>query len=656
MWTKLSARVTVRLLACLALAGAPLTPLAAQDRTIGWPSVTVDAVLDANGQLHVRERQVVRFTGDWNGGQRRFDVRAYQWVTLDSLLRLDTASGAWIHLQSGSTAAVDGYEWRNQRVRWRSRRESDPPFAATRLTYALHYTYGGMLQPGDSAVVLNHDFGFADREAAIDTFRVHLVVDPAWATPPGFTGDYVRTAVAPGEGFVVRVPLRWTRGGRAPGIYYGASRTERLAIAVFLLAGLLVVVGLLLQHETAIGRFAPLVPLADINPAWIEANVLVHLPEVVGAAWDDETGAPEVAATLARLVAEGKLASKVVTEKLLVFKWSVLHLRLEVERDTLREHERALVDALFRHDETETDTQKVRERYRKTGFDPAARIRDDLRRRVERLAPRGAPTPTWPHWVTAALVVLGVACLVTGITRHVNDLIVLFFVPFVGIPVTIITLLNATRWRATIVRPLPWMSRFLILVGIVAAFLLAALTDRLGVPMPRMEALTWTGLALLILALTHAACLQARGTQSPERMALRKRLASAREWFRAELRREKPALQDAWYPYLIALGLGPDVDKWFKAFAGVATSGTMSAASWSSGRSSGISGADGASSGGSGWTGFGGGGGFAGGGAGATFASAVGGMASTMSAPSSSSSGGSSSGGGSSGGGGGGGW
>jgi uncharacterized membrane protein YgcG len=49
-------------------------------------------------------------------------------------------------------------------------------------------------------------------------------------------------------------------------------------------------------------------------------------------------------------------------------------------------------------------------------------------------------------------------------------------------------------------------------------------------------------------------------------IALRKRIAEARGYFQAQLRTRQPQLDDAWHPYLIALGLAPQVDSWFAAY------------------------------------------------------------------------------------------
>ena len=130
-------------------------------------------------------------------------------------------------------------------------------------------------------------------------------------------------------------------------------------------------------------------------------------------------------------------------------------------------------------------------------------------------------------------------------------------------------------------------------------------------------------------------------------MIRRRELERAREYFERELRKDQPQLEDRWFPYLLALGLAPDVDKWFRRFGGAtgATSMRSSPGSFSTG--------GGSSSGGSSWTG--GGGSFGGAGASATWAMAATAMSAGVSKPGSSSSGGGG-GGGSSGGGGGGGW
>ena len=141
------------------------------------------------------------------------------------------------------------------------------------------------------------------------------------------------------------------------------------------------------------------------------------------------------------------------------------------------------------------------------------------------------------------------------------------------------------------------------------------------------------GLFCFAAAFIHNILNLAKSRDDQEGVLLCQQLTVARAYFRRELEKDRPDLEDAWFPYLMAFGLGDRVDSWFRQYG-----------------ETGISGGSLASSGG-GTSGFTGGGGrFGGGGASGAWMTAVGSVAAGSS---SSSSGG---GGGSSGGGGGGGW
>lgn len=629
------------------------SPLPGQDRTLDWPEVTVTAHLDADGRLVVRERQVMRFTGDWNGGERRFDVPFGQRFALDSLVRIDSATGARLRLVAGDLGRVDGFDWTDGRtLRWRSRLPEDAPFDRTERTYEIFFTYEAILQPQDDGrYVLDHDFAFADRDGVFERFTLDLTIDPAWRPTVDFTGHYEATPLAPWTGFVVTVPLQRVAAGRPAAVRFGAEPGVRRGLLGVLVAGLVAIIALLMRREARLGRFAPLTPLAELTPDWLERELFAHLPEVVGAAWDESTSAPEVAATLARLVQEGKLSSRVETSRVLVFRKHVLHLTLVTNRDRLRPHERALIDALFEAHEKTTNTDRVRERYRSTGFDPAKTIRAGVASLVESMATEpstaaGAPS----RYPTAVLLVAAVALLVAGAVRDPADLAVA--APAIGasLPLLLIGRLGAIAWQRRVDR-LPVAALGFVLPLVAMAVLLGRLL--LVENRWRTDALVLAGLTCWVLALANSIANSARSRQTPARIALRKRLASARAFFGAELATPEPRLEDAWYPYLLAFGLGPHVDRWFASF-GAASS---SAASM---RTASVGGSSGSGGGGGGFSGFGGGGGFSGGGGGASFGAAfgaaVGGMAASVPAPSSSSSGGGGGGGGSSGGGGGGGW
>lgn len=639
------ARFTLLALAATLL---PLPVLGAQERSLDWPIIEVTAHLDADGRLRVQERQTIRLSGDWNGPERRFDVRTGQSLTLHALTRLDSLSGAEVPLRQGSADAVDEYRWFDgYTLRWRSRLPNAPPHNNTTVVYTLDLSFDGILQPGEGErqYVLDHDFAFADRWSDIERFVLVLTLDPVWEAPSDFTGRFDTGPLQPGYGFTVNVPLRYTGATKPAAVIHGAAFADRRLIAQGLLLVALVLVIRLVFIERGLGRFAPLPRNDEITREWLEQHVLAFPPEVIGTAWDDTTASPEVAATLARLVVDGKLESSVKETKIWKFRKQVLHLRLLVDRRTLSAHDRALIDALFTSGSDRTDTDKVRERYSSTGFNPASIIKPGVQQQLNASVGLGGTIPKPSRWPAFLLFITGLALLVFGATRSELDLLIGFRAAAIVFGGYLVLCTQTGTWQQRVVRPgIHLLLRVVVPITIGLWFLVQWLLT--GAAQAGVYALA--GVATLTLAFLHSALNLARSRHDAERTAVRKRLAAARSHFARELATPAPRLDDRWLPWVLGFGLGRHADKWFRAFGAAGSDGLT--------RSSSTRGLSGTSSG-SGWTGFGGGGGFAGGGSSGSFAAAVGGMAASVAAPSSSSGGGGGGGGGgSSGGGGGGGW
>ncbi|HET8796275.1 MAG TPA: hypothetical protein VFO89_01200, partial [Thermoanaerobaculia bacterium] len=361
-----------------------------------------------------------------------------------------------------------------------------------------------------------------------------------------------------------------------------------------------------------------------------------------GAAWDRSVGPPEVAAVLARMAQEEKIATRV--EK------KTLHMTLQTNRGALSGYERELVTAMFVNGDS-TSTDQIRTHYSSRGFNPAEKIRSGIETKL-------AALPQWrgtdhslrvkPHvWSLVVAFLLVGACVF--VAMHELDIVFVFLTLFAGgilggIAAGVARSLSksVTRGPAGLLIP-----PLLLLTFAAAPFLVTTLNARaldLRPPLLIAQALWLIAWARLIFALLAS-------PDSAEKIAFRKRIAGLREYFREELKKPQPALRDEWYPHLLAFGLGTNVDRWFRAHGGTAES--THGSSWTSSSSSSSSGSSSSSSS---WTG--GGGAFGGAGASGTWAVAAAGMAAGVSAPSSSS--GSGGGGGSSssssGGGGGGGW
>jgi hypothetical protein len=376
----------------------------------------------------------------------------------------------------------------------------------------------------------------------------------------------------------------------------------------------------------------------------LEQSVLPQPPEVVGAAWDESVGAPEVAAVLARMVGEGKLESTVLASGRAGSK-PELELGLLVARDTLPEPERALVSKLFFAGD-KTSTVKLREHYKKSGFDPASAIRDHVQKAAQAyLARDGETKPAAPRgggWLFLA----GVALVALG---RPGEQHVPFLAPaaFALVFPAVIALVLGSVFKDR----LHWGRVHSAIFLIPACLLLAVAAVLLRFPQAAgWHALIHAGVAAIAVSMFLGVVNATRSSRGPRGTAFRKRLAAVREWFRRELKKPAPELEDGWFPYLVAFGLERDADRWFGAFGGARSSGSSFPESVSA-RSSG------SSSGGRSATWTGGGGAFGGAGASATWAAAASGLAAGVASPSSGRSGSSGGGGGGrSGGGGGGGW
>lgn len=358
-------RALLLLGACAPLFAA--SPAAARD--LYWKSLEAGATLDAEGVLHVVERQHMVFTGDWNGGERRFDLRPGQELMLRRMTRIDPATGARREVREGSLDDLDRHAWFSDRVlRWRSRLPDDPPFAETEIVYDIAYSlYGALVETG-GRYALAHDFAFAERPGAIEDVVVTLRIDPAWRVDGPREQTFHGGRLPPGQGYVVRTELEWSGAGE-PALQRTSPRQARLLLA---LAGIpLLLVLLLLASEWSRGRFAPLTPQAAAQKDWLEQNLLRHPAELIGAVWDRGVGSEEVAATIARLAGEGKLETRVVGEQ-------ELHMKLKADRSTLAGHERALVDGFFFDGRSETSSSAVKAHYEKKGFNPTSLIQPTL--------------------------------------------------------------------------------------------------------------------------------------------------------------------------------------------------------------------------------------------------------------------------------------
>jgi uncharacterized membrane protein YgcG len=604
-----------------------LLALPAFGKSLYWNAFDIEARLDRYGNLHVVETQRMVFDGDYNGGERDFNLRGRQDVDVHRIVRLDGTRE--VPLTEGSLENVDQWDSAgNGVVRWRSRMPADPPFANQELTYRLDYTYRNVLLDEGNGFRLDHDFGMRTRDGVIKRSTLRVTFDPVWGAQPI---SITRENQPPGEGLPVDQPLKYGAAGYPAGLERPMSPAFPAAVLVLYAIGFVFIVRRFVNAEKAVGRFAPVEARFDDELLKLDA-------EVAGAVWDAGVGAPEVAAVLARMTQEGKLTTKAED--------GTLHMHLEVRREKLNGYERELIDKLFFAGDNDTDTDSIKAHYASSGFNPAKVIREPIELKLDKLAGWSGKEERYRLEVNIGLLVAAVLLLAGSAFFGESDAVA----AVAGFVATALFGLfaclaakhfskNITSVGAAMVAP-----TILMLIGSAPLVITCAIAPFTGVHPPVLLALMLWALALAKLVFDLL-----RITDTPRKIAYRKRIAGVRQHFIEQLGRDKPDMRDEWFPYVLAFGLGPHVDRWFRSFGGQATASSSGMSSYSS--SSSIS----SSSSSSGWTG--GGGAFGGAGASGTWAAAAGVMAAGVSAPSSSGSGGGGGGGGSSsGGGGGGGW
>lgn len=642
-------------------------PSPAQGRSLHWRLLDAAAHLEADGALRVTERHTMVFDGAWNGGERIFRLEPGQEIELLEVSRIDPETGWRRRVLPGDLGRVDRYAWADgTSLRWRSRLPSDPPFEEEAITYVLDYRLMGALRPlGDDIYLLDHDFAFPDRAGVIERFRLELELDPAFEPLGPVPTDLEILGLVPGEGVVRTVRLRHAGEGR-PEAALPPPPPLPFRLAAFLAAAAAMAWMLVRfrRRETALGRRWGRLPQttgidrAALDRTWIEETLLRLRPEVAGAFWDRSVGRAEVSALLARLVAEGKLESEVEeTRSGFLGTTQELRLRLRVPREDFSGYERALVDKLFFGGRDEVTTSDLETRYRSTGLDPAGVIRPGLERRLRETLPAARTSKRRPSRLPAAALTLATLLLLGlegGFRRDASEGVLAALVALGPLPY-LVALGLAWSARRRVERLGAGAVAFAVPVAVTfaGAALYAFMPELRPGLLPTLAPGVFGVLALALApvaawrSVTHVAMTR----EGAPAIAARQELLRARRHLQAELERERPDLDDDWFPYLLALGLAQAVDRWSRSFGGTTAAGaTVAAAAAPSGSAA----SRGSSVGG--WTG--GGGRFGGAGASATWAAAASGIASGVSSASSSggSGGGGGGGGGSSGGGGGGGW
>ena len=225
------------------------------------------------------------FTGEWNGGERKFRLGQGQRLTLDRIVRLSPGSTSGGELVAGSLDELDRYDWaiptpcaggaaclrsavQRQRARLPARYRIS---GALRLIGERGYRWTTNLpSPNVTASSSGSMCSSRWRQSGARRTGCRSPGSGAARAGGGFRPHH-RLAwegeIPPANAAPPSSPVAASRGG-------GDVRRRCAALPVAIR-----------RRDRALGRFAP-APSERIDAAWLEAKVFALPPEVVGAIWD----------------------------------------------------------------------------------------------------------------------------------------------------------------------------------------------------------------------------------------------------------------------------------------------------------------------------------------------------------------------------------
>lgn len=535
-----------------------------------WNAVDVTAHVNADGSLRVRERQEFVFDGAWNGGERRFDLRAGQGVDIDAVYREDTATGKLIPLQEedGSLDQVDHFNWTNgDTLRWRSRLPTDPPFNKTKLVYVIDMIYHNVILKDGDEYRLDHDFSFPDRDWEIRKFTLNLTWDKAWV-PAAPIVAVSREQLQPGESVVVDTVLSY----HGSGVVNVASKLVPTATRGVLLAALAVFCSIAMlamyRSEKSSGLFDAPLPTHDIDDTWLQKYLFAFPAEVVAAVWRDDTAVEQVSALLARMQYEGKISSEVNE--------GVMRLILLVDRGILSGYEAKLVSALFVNGAS-VDMNQLKQHYRTSGFSPAGIIKSGIQKAVRQLL--GITKKSKSLWVVLWLLTGSGEFLflwgwVEQVGEEMTEFVIVATVVFSPLLFAVLGALIVHSYRNTLDNKSLKLTRrmFFLFLKMTPLLLLACGVVLLGgnsMPMSAFVGLVLWAAGLFALVLNFS-----RVRESRAYVDARRRFDAARRYFEIQLTQGAAQIEARWTPYLVVFGLAEQSGLWSQGVTSPSSDGS----------------------------------------------------------------------------------
>lgn len=556
---------------------ATVTPalLASPAGTVTWKSVGVTATLAPDGSLDITERHDVIYSGDWDFAQRRFAAGFLQKLDFAGVWRLNPSNATPVRLAFGSPDVPGRLSWVNSwTLRWRL-----PPVSGTapknrEEQYIYKFRWRNILRRRNGVYHLDHDFAFPGRGGTIEIFTLKANLTPVWQAQQGFAPAQTAGPLAADQGFPVHWTLRYLPPGAPRGVLADPNFSVQYGIWLLLVIGTICLYLIYQLSENALGRFIHPTAPARIDEAWLGRHIFHLRPEEVSAIWSCRVGPAEAAALLTRLAAEEKLAVRPAGNQ--PFARDIMTARLLAPRSAFAGYERDLVEALLPGGQPESDTKHLRAR---TGVITGLAFRENLSSSIQSRPGFSKRSPSPSSLPIFAFGILSLVFLLVAMISQPEEIVLIIGFLFLGLLFWPLSLACGFWGRRVAGRKNWWLAGSLAAAWLPAVLLLvAAGTEWLPVTASFAAAAVLGALAALAGAFNLA-----RARDGKERLARRLDLLAGRRFFRHELRQPRPRLRDSWLPWLLALGLAPQIERWSGDFGSTVSPGTGED-SWTGGR------------------------------------------------------------------------
>ena len=556
------------------------------DDAVEWQAIVVRFTIDRDGRLHVKEQVQVDVPPSVATLERVYWGDAEQQVTIDAI----TLTGErTVNLEKGNLDRAHHYDTPyNGSIQWSVRDKAAVPDGVRSYTYVIETTVADGVIPAWSIPrgKLSHDSSGqlgSVRErlrdilpvwrAAKENPRKRFLLDYQYEMPPPST-----------KGTTIQLQLYWEDGwtpvdeltpdtiayeidrdswnpdryrvthffdysggyGRPLAVDSERHATRMAALLGFPVAGLLLWLAFVareaLRRRLAGGG-------GEVDEQFVREAVYSEAPEVIGARWSGDAQYPNIEPFLRRLERDHKI-SIVIAPPANDEDDSLVSIRLLAPRERLTAYERIGIDALM-PDGWETSSADIQRRHSGHSFDPANALHWKLTKITEK-GKKSTKTP-WYSQLTSFLL------FIAGLFIAIQESVRLNREPAVFGAALISASILTSLWPRNLARnairtSLP--ATLLLLIPLLVAF--AVIVEVHFAPPLPPGVYGSVGLALALFG-TYKAILAASATRDSAEM---RPLVRARTWLRGELRSATPRLRDEQIPWLTALGLGKDVERW----------------------------------------------------------------------------------------------